>query len=398
MRTGIIFCIIVSLFFPARSIAAGLELSSFDLPGTGASRMIVNPVDGSILTFFHQTHTVASINGSDGSTIFNVPIDLSPTAAAFSPDGKVFFLIGEPSNDQTIDIGIIQAFDSSSGKKMCEFQVEGACNAVYAAENGILYVASGMQYAYQGKVYEIEWQLSKDGGSLTMELLKDADCGKIPWAIIKNSDRLYVTDLELQWTAQADGTMGPPYGGLVWVYDADTLENISKEWVGINPDRMVNIGGGVLVGCSGSKQTLDGDIEPAFSFIKPENETVPLPIGTTGATDLAVIPDGSFAVAVLADWGPAPPDTAMGMIHMLNPEKYPEPRKWIYTGDICVVSATDDEIKTRRVTVSEDNYFRSIAISPDGETIYLLDGEADRVWVLPFSEIEQPEEMPEPVE
>ncbi|MFH1675729.1 MAG: hypothetical protein ABIC40_01805, partial [bacterium] len=322
----------------------------------------------------------------------------SPTAAAFSKDGTVFFLVGEPSDDQIIDTGIIQAFDSLSGNKLGELQVEGACNTVYPAENGILYVASGMQYAYQGKLYEIKYEVSTDSGNLTMELVRVANCGKIPWAVIKKGDTLYVTDLELQWTMQDDGTMGPPYGGLVWLYDAITLENTSKEWVGINPDRMVRVGDGVLVGCSGSKQSLEGDIEPAFSLINPPDETVSLSIGTTGATDLATVSDGSFAVATLADWGPAPVNTAMGMIHMLDPEKYPEPRKWVYTGDICVVDFIDDGIKTRRVTVSEDKYFRSIAISPDGETIYLLDGEADRVWILPLSEIEEPEILLGPVE
>jgi len=351
-------------------------IGTWDLPGSGAGKLCVNPSDGSVWTFLHQSGELVALNGTTGEVILSVALELRPTALCFAPDGSVVYLVGEPLDDQTINEGIIQAVDPVTGQVISETKVEGACNAVYAADKGILYVASGMQYAYQGTVYKLQW----DSVSRSITVEAETDCGKIPWAIAVHDDVLFVTDLELQWTAQADGTMGPPYGSWVWEYNAGTLEFLNRSWVGINPNRLGIVNGGVLVGCSGSKQSIGDAFEPTLNLIGAVGESTDIFIGSTGASDLDVAADGSFAVVTLADWSPPVVTSGVGLYTALvNPEGFPEAKRWIYTGDVAVVDFTGDEPVTERYNIVTDKYLRSVALSPDGKTLYVLQDEPEKI-------------------
>jgi len=381
--TYVVLCYICIL---ALSLPVGAQEPSFEtwtIPGGGASLLRVNPGDGSVWTICHQSGNIVALDGTDGSAMLDLPFTMRPTALDFTPDGAVIFVVGEPSNDQVITEGVIQALDTSSGAVLGELGVEGACNAAYCGDDGVLFVACGMQYAYQGILYRIAWRETEDGG-IAMEVVTQAECGKIPWAIAEFDGNLYVTDLELQWTAQADGSEGPPYGSYVWSYDAVTLGFLDRSWVGINPNRLGVTSGGVLAACSGSKQT-EGDVaEPTLSLIEAPGESEPVYLGSTGASDLAVDSGGELAVATLADWGPPAPWSAMAVIQNYMPGSFDDAHRWLYTGDIGIFRLVDGEIISERMEVLEEGYFRAVAIALDGSVIYALKGESDLIYMIPI--------------
>ncbi len=368
------------------------EVEFWDLPGIGASSLAVNPSDGTIWAFFHQTRNLAALDPSDGEVLIDVPLTISPTAMAFSPNGRVVFLVGEPIGDMIISAGIVQAIDASDGSLLAQLEMEGACSALYVSEKGTIWVAAGLQYAYQGQVYELsfgESEAEEEEAGYEFEIVAQAACGKIPWAITERDGKLYVNDLELQWTTQPDGSMGPPYGAWVWVYEAETLEPLGQEWVGVNPDRLANTRAGVLVGCSGSKQTEDA-YEPALALIRSPGDTDLIYVGTAGASDIAASPDGSWAVATLADWGPPNPWSGVVSLEENLAGIIPEARRWLYTGDVELLYFDNGEVWTYRVTViaSEESYLRAIAISRRGSVLYALQAEPERLLVVPLELLE----------
>ena len=133
------------------------EMDTWELPGAGAGPLVVNPADGSLWTFLHQSGNLVALDTSDGSVILDVPLTIRPTALAFSPDGSMAFLSGESLDDQIINTGLVQMIDTSDGSVLAEIELEGACNTVYAADNETLYAACGMQYAYEGIIYRLSW-------------------------------------------------------------------------------------------------------------------------------------------------------------------------------------------------------------------------------------------------
>lgn len=374
--------LLVTVLFSGPSVGQAEEVGSWTLPGEGAGPLVVNPVDGSLWTFFHQTGNLVALDTSDGSVRLDVPLTIRPTSLAFSADGRFAYLVGEPLDDQIIDRGLVQVISAADGRVIAELAMEGACNAVHVAESGAIYVACGMQYAYQGTVYKLAVN-TDNTGRISLAVENQAACGKIPWAVATFEGNLYVTDLELQWTSQPDGSMGPPYGSWVWIYDAETLEFIDRSWVGINPSRLAMSGSGMLVACSGSKQGGDAWAEPALSLLRSPGESEPILIGESGASDLAVSPDGSWAVASLADWGPPAEGSAMSFFHQANPRRFPEARRWNYTGDIAIVATADGEPQVQRVTVLSDLFVRAVAISADGNTVYALQGDPERILAIP---------------
>jgi hypothetical protein len=399
---------------------------SWTLPGDGASTLVVNPADGSVWTFLHQTGNLVALDPSDGSVMVDAALAMRPSAMAFTPDGEYALLVGEPLGDQIIDQGLVHLIDPSDGAVVAELELEGSCNAVYAADDGSIYVATGMQYGYQGTVYRLAMNFDEEG-AITLDVEEDAACGKIPWAIISFDGVLYVTDLELQWGEQPDGTMGPPYGAWVWEYDAQTLAFIDKSWVGINPSRMVATESGVLVACSGSKIGSEEWMEPALSLIAGTGESDPIFIGTSGASDLDVSPDGTWAVATLADWGPPAEGSAMSMYQHAVPGAFPEARRWVYTGKMALVEfptggmesdmegemesdieggiesdmeggmesdmeggmESSDDINPIVTDILPDEFLRAVAISSDGTTIYALAEQPERIIVIPVSDLMQ---------
>jgi len=391
VRTGTLLLIILALsIFPAQAQETGIEsdfipeiVGTWDLPGAGAGNIFVNPSDGSIWTFLHQTASIVALDGITGDILINTQLDLRPTALDFAPDGSVIFIVGEPLDDQTIDVGIIQALNPVDGTVIAEVTVEGACSSVHAADNSIIYAASGMQYAYQGTVYRLNWDA--EGEELNVEA--NADCGKIPWAIVSDNEILYVTDLELQWSARSDGSMGPPFGSWVWEYNAETLEFLDKSWVGINPNRLEIVQTGVLVGCSGSKQSEGDESEPALNLIMDLGDADEIFIGTSGASDLAVTSDGNYAVVTLADWGPPANTSGVGFYTtFINPDGFPEAKRWVFTGDIAFVDFTGDDIDFKRFNIVKETFLRSVAISPDGKTVYVLQDEPEKILAVKISD------------
>jgi hypothetical protein len=377
--------------------APGIEMWS--LPGVGAGPIYVNDLDGTVWTFFHQTHNIVKMDGSTGDVLLNIPLTISPTALAFSTCGTMVYLVGEPMEDQIIDVGIIQVISESDGSLMQEMEVEGACNAVYVSDGEIVWVASGMQYAYQGNILRLEWTQAGTPGEdpeadWQLAVTNRADCGKIPWAIAESDGKLYVTDLELQWTLQPDGTMGPPYGAWVWAYDADTLEVVGQEWVGINPNKLEDTNFGVIVGCSGSKQSEGAYAEPAVAVIGQTEDPRFIYIGTAGASDVAASPDGSWAVASLSDWGQPDWSSSIAIFQQQNPGAFPELRKWIYTGDLALMRMENGEISTERVPIVAGSFIRAVAVSSDGMNIYAIEGEPERLLVIPVEMIENSDGEP----
>jgi hypothetical protein len=387
----------------APTVAQEPEIESWPLPGTGAGSLATNPADGSIWVFFHQTKNLVSLDSADGSVMLDIPLTLSPTSMAFSPDGRCVFVVGEPLDDQIIDRGVVVAMDASNGQILAELTLEGACNAVYVAPDRMIYVATGMQYAYQGTVYKLEYGLGasdaenesqSEPGEPVLKIVSEAECGKIPWAITEYEGRLYVTDLELQWTEQPDGSMGPPYGAWVWVYDAGTLDFVDREWVGINPNRLRNTTAGVLVACSGSKQSEGSGAEPTLSLIRGPGEVAAIRIGSAGASDLASAPDGSWAVVTLADWAPPAAESRIADLRQLAPERFPEQRRWAYTGDVALITFEDGEAAARRIPVLTTGYLRAVAISADGGRLYAIQSEPERIIAIPVSMLESSEGEP----
>ncbi|HDS29722.1 MAG TPA: hypothetical protein ENN67_01625 [Firmicutes bacterium] len=359
-------------------------MTAWELPGTGAGPVYVSPIDGTIWVFFHQTRNLVKIDGSTGDVLLNQELSISPTALAFSTCGSMVYLVGEPIEDQIIDIGIIQVLDKSDGAVMHEMELEGACNAVYVSDGEVVWVVTGMQYAYQGNIFRLEW--SQTGTSMNdrkLTVVNRADCGKIPWSIAESGGKLYVTDLELQWTMQPDGLMGPPYGAWVWVYNPETLEMLERIWVGINPNRLAVSNFGVITGCSGSKQSSGIFMEPAAVVIQPDTDPEFVHIGSAGASDIAVAPDGSWAVATLSDWGEPDWSSSVYLLQQINPWAIPEIRKWIFTGDLAVLKMENGEISAHRMPIVHDSYLRSVAISPDGSRIYAIQDNPEKLLVIP---------------
>lgn len=358
------------------------EIQAWDLPGSGAGPIVVSPADGTIWTFFHQTGNLVALNPADGSVLIDVPLTIRPTAMDFCQYGMGLYLVGEPLDDQIIDQGIVQAIDASTGEVIAEIELEGACNAVYTKDFETVYVACGMQYGYEGTLYKLAVDFGDDD-NMTINVEYQTSCGKIPWSIASYDGKIYVTDLELQWTAQPDGTMGPPYGAYVWAYDETTLELLGKSWVGINPSKLAESNVGILVACSGSKQSEGDLIEPAFSVISAPGESDPYFIGTAGAGDIAVSTDGIFAVATLSDWGPPAPGSLMSTIPGSISGYYPNPRRWVFTSDLAVIDLTSDEITATRLEGVAESYMRSVAFSLDGKNIYAMQGEPEKLLVIP---------------
>jgi len=363
------------------SFAQDISYETWTLPGSGGSTIAVNPVDGAIWLFLHQSGNLVSLDPSDGSTVIDVPLTMRPTAIDFTPDGTMAVMVGEPMDDQVIDIGLIQAIDTSDGSVISEFEVEGACNAVLLSSNNILYVACGMQYAYQGTVYKVLFGFD-EMGILSWGIDTQADCGKIPWGIAEHDGILYVTDLELQWTAQADGSEGPPYGAYVWEYDLETLEFENASWVGINPDRLVVTEYGVVAACSGNKMGEGDLLEPALSIIDEPGGSVPIHIGTTGASDIVADPEGLWMIASLADWGPPAPWSAMATMQSQFPGQFPEAQRWMYTGELAVIRLDGEEVEVTTQDVLGETIFRAMAISADGTKIYALTGNPEQIIIL----------------
>jgi len=356
------------------------------LPGEGAGPLVVNDGNGTLWTFFHQTGNLVALSAADGSALLDVPMSISPTALAFTPDWSLGFLAGEPLDDQIIDVGVVQAIDATSGVVLGEIELEGSCNAVCAADGGILYAACGMQYGYEGTIYRLSWKTAANG-AIAFAVETQATCGKVPWAIALYDNTLYVTDLELQWTAQPDGTMGPPYGSWVWEYDPESLELNDRSWVGINPSRLGVTEFGVLAGCSGSKQSEGEMVEPSLSLIGGPGGTEPIVIGTTGASDLAVAPDGTWAVVSLSDWASAPPWSAAALLQNLKPGTSSQAMRWVYTGDLAYVAFEDGKPVAQRTQLFTDSFIRAVAVSTDGTRIYALQSEPERIAVIPVDMI-----------
>jgi hypothetical protein len=355
---------------------------TWSLPGAGAGALIVNSADGSIWTFMHQTHNLVALDGNDGAVLLDIPLDLSPTSLAFAPAaaGSVGFIVGEPMSDQIISQGVIEAFDTKTGGKIAQLELDGACNAVYIAADGAVYVATGMQYGYPGKVYRLSW----DPVTKTFSVEAEVETGKIPWALTVYDGNLYVTDLELQWTAQPDGSVGPPYGCWVWVYEVKELVPEGKIWVGINPTDLAGTRDGVLVACSGSKQT-QGLYEPAVVLLKSPDPSASefVFIGTCGVTDIAV-PDsadfmGDWALATLADFIPAPSFSAVSQLSQALPG-FPQPMRWVFTGELALIEMSrlqdapegENPNLTLRINIVDEAHLRWIALSPDASTLYAL--------------------------
>lgn len=372
---------------PDREGPPQLMILSWDLPGVGAGPVAVNPSDGTLWTFFHQTGNLVSLDPVDGSVLIDVPLTIRPTALDFCEFGMGLYLVGEPLDDQIIDRGVVQAINSATGEVAAEIELEGACNAVYSKDFGTVYVACGMQYAYEGTLYKLSVDFDEEE-NLVIEIESKVSCGKIPWSIASRGGVIYVTDLELQWTAQPDGTMGPPYGAWVWAYDEGTLDYIDKSWVGINPSKLVESGAGILVACSGSKQGEGSLIEPAFSLITEPGESDPFFIGTAGAGDLDVSPDGVFAVAVLSDWGPPAAWSFMSSLPDSVHGTFPDLKRWVFTPDLAVINLDDGGISASRIENISDSYLRSVAFSLDGEYIYALQGEPEKLLRIPVEMIQ----------
>lgn len=364
--------------------SASPEIQTWDLPGSGAGPIVVSPADGSIWTFFHQTGNLVALDPSDGAVLIDVPLTIRPTALDFCQYGMGLFLVGEPLDDQIIDRGVVQAIDASNGDIVAELELVGACNAVYTRDFETVYVACGMQYGYEGILYKLAVEFD-DEGSLTMHVEYQTSCGKIPWSIASFNGAIYVTDLELQWTAQPNGTMGPPYGALVWAYDEDTLELLDKSWVGINPSKLAEFDDGILVACSGSKQGEGNLIEPAFSIISDPGESDPYFVGTAGVGDIAVALDGEFAVGTLSDWGPPAQGSVMSNIEGILHGDYPDARRWVFTSDLALIDLTaENRVSATRLEGISESYLRDIAFSLDGEYIYALQGEPEKFLLIPI--------------
>jgi hypothetical protein len=368
---------------------------TWTLPGAGAGALVVNGADGSVWTFLHQTRNLAALNGVDGTVMVDVPLDLSPTSLAFSRDGSVGFIVGEPMSDQIISQGIVEAFDPKTGARIAQMEMEGSANAVYVGPDEAIYVAAGMQYGYPGSVYKLSW----DAGKKTLSVVDQVETGKLPWALAVYDGNLYVTDLELQWTAQADGSVGPPYGCWVWVYEAEALEPEGKIWVGVNPTVLAQTEDGVLVACSGSKQS-EGLYEPAAVLMKGPDQSNSefVFVGSSGVTDLAVSHSGDWALATLSDFIPAPPFSVTSQLSQALPG-LPEARRWVYTGELAMIRMSELESApegenpnlNERATIVEDAHLRFIALSPDSATLYALRVEnesgAESVIVIPVDKL-----------
>ena len=348
MRLHLILVAILTILIPLTAwsqepgaiTAEESPVMTWTLPGTGAGALVVNPVDGSLWTFLHQTHNLVALDGETGSVILDVPIDLSPTEMAFAPDGSTGFIVGEPMSDQIIAAGIIEAFDPATGGKIAQMELEGAGNAVCATSDGSIYVAAGMQYAYQGTVYKLSWDKSRK----TFAIVGQADTGKLPWALAVFKGNLYVTDQELQWTAQPDGSEGPPYGAWVWVYEASTLSLVDKIWVGINPTRFAVTKSGLLVACSGSKQT-EGLYEPALVLLRTPDaaDSEYIFVDNYGASDIAGPKEANWAIASLASWMPAPSGSQASLWHQALSSMVPEARRWVDTGSVAIIDLDELE-------------------------------------------------------
>ena len=83
------------------------------MPGSGSSELVIDPADGSIWTCLNQTYNLVAFDGTSGKVILDVPFDvekrsehsidtpdlttpdnplnIAPTALAFTPDGSVGF-------------------------------------------------------------------------------------------------------------------------------------------------------------------------------------------------------------------------------------------------------------------------------------------------------------------
>jgi len=377
VRLRVAILTILILGFTVSPVQGQEAFETIELPGRGAGTIAVHPVDGSIWAFMHQTGALVAVDPSDGSVLLESPLNLRPTAMEFSPDGEYVYIVGEPLSDQVYDRGKLVGINTADGSTVIDMELDGACNAVHIGDSAV-YVACGMQYAYEGTVY----RLTPDEIDNNLLIDASASCGKIPWAIAELDGILYVTDLELQWTMQADGSMGPPYGSYVWAYHADNLELIDKTWVGLNPCKLGVLGSGVMAACSGSKQT-DLRLEPALSYIRSPGESEPVFIDTSGASDLDVSPDGTWAAVTLADWGPPAAFSGMSVIQHYAPGTLDDVRRWIFTGDIGVISMENGSIITERYRISDESYFRAVEISLDGTSVYALLGETDEVMIIP---------------
>ncbi len=379
--------ILVTIFLCASpAFAQDFSYDTWTIPGSGSSMLSVNPADGTIWLFMHQSENLAALDPTDGSTIFDVPLTMRPTAIDFTPDGSMAFLVGEPLGDQIINTGLIQAIDTADGAVIMEFEFEGACNAVLVTDDHVLYTACGMQYGYQGVVYKVLYGFDEDG-ILSLGIDTQADCGKIPWGIAAYDGILYVTDLELQWTLQTDGYQGPPYGAYVWEYDLETLEYENASWVGINPNQLVVTSYGVVAACSGNKLGEGDLLEPALSIIEEPGASVPVFIGTTGASDLISGPDGQWMIASLADWGPPAPWSAMATMQTQFPGHFPEAQRWMYTGELAVLNLSGDHVDVTRHVILNETFFRALAISIDGSKIYALTGNPEQIIVFDTADL-----------
>jgi hypothetical protein len=394
----------------------GLAVNTWQLPGKGAGPLVVNPANGLIWTFFHQTHELAAINGKTGEVAIKVPIKLAPTAIAFSADGKTGFIVGEPTGDQIIAAGLIQAFDSANGKIIGELELEGAATAVCVADPETLFVATGMQYEYAGIVYKIIWDIS----DRTLKIDGNVTVGKLPWAVDVYNGNLYVTDSELQWTAQPDGSEGAPWGGWVWIFEMPSLQFVNKIWVGINPSNFAITKSGLLVGCSGRKQS-EGQYEPAAVLLRnaDANDSEYIFTGTSGTCDLASIPSSNWAIAALVDFSSTMSGRGISAARQVFGDKIPEAKRWVYTGDVALIDldalaklksekekpgsgiAPEEgtepektifqEIAPESITLTKNGYIRNVALSTDGKFLYALrideKDESESILVVPVESL-----------
>jgi hypothetical protein len=368
---------------------------AYDLPGTGAGDIAVNPHDGSIWIFFHQSMNLAALDPSGQSVLLDIDLPIAATAMAFHPADNILFVTGEPLDDQRISEGVVYAIDTITGDVLAQKEILSACNSICAASDGYIYVSTGMQYGYPGTIYKMifieatpDEETGADSAVPEFIIEYETECGKIPWAILEDDGIVYVTDLELQWAAQEDGSMGPPYGAWVWAYNSSDLEYIGSEWVGINPTDMVKTEFGILVACAGRKQTDNMSLEPAITLIAEPGTTVPIIAGTAGAGDIAVSPDGSWAIASLSNWAPPVPGSDIARLQQLNPERFPDARRWVFTGDIAWLQYMDERIDVSIHKIIGNGYLTSIDISADGKYIYGISGDPEKLLVIPIEDIE----------
>ena len=194
---------------------------------------------------------------------------------------------------------------------------------------------------------------------------------------------------------------GSPYGAWVWIYEASTLKPMGKIWVGVNPTKLALTKSGVLVACSGSKQT-EGLYEPTAVLLRSTDaaDSDYIFVDSGGATDIAADSNENWAIVALADWKPGAPNSAAERLHNMFPNDLPEAKRWVYTGKVAFVdldelnkikaaskanpqsssagtgapegSSPNPDFKPSPIEIVQNGFFRDIALSPDGTKMYAV--------------------------